>query len=111
MRALLALLAITSVATATPPPEIASVTLERKGCYGRCAVYSLEVRRDGTVIYRGTRFVATVGERSSKISTESFQQIVSKIQAVKFFELSGPFVFKNPMGPLNIDGPSSTITV
>ena len=41
------------------------ITLERTTCFGVCPVYTLTIYGDGRVVYEGTRFVRTEGERTA----------------------------------------------
>lgn len=46
----------------TPPSStIQSIRLERSGCYGSCPAYTLIYWSDGTVVFRGFRFVPRLG--------------------------------------------------
>jgi hypothetical protein len=46
--------------------QITEITVERKGCFGGCPVYSITLRRDGSATYIGKRFVERIGTFASK---------------------------------------------
>ena len=108
-------LALTCSGLAAPnAPKIDSITLERTSCYGTCPIYTVTVRRDGTVTYDGKQFVAVTGHHSSKISSEQFQQLVHEIQRIGFFSLQDEYTFKeNPDGSIEAvtDLPTTITTV
>lgn len=69
------------------------ITLYRSGCYGNCPVYNIAIYGNGTVVYDGTIDVAAVGRRTSKISTEKFQQLVAEFEKANYFSLEDEYSF------------------
>ena len=61
------------------------VTMRRTMCYGTCPVYSLELYEDGTVIYRGEKFVAVTGTWKVSIDPERVAQLVKTMTEAGFF--------------------------
>jgi len=99
---------------AATPANIDSITLERTWCNGTCPIYTVTVRRDGTVTYDGEEYVKVRGHRSRKISTEQFQQLLREIQRIGFFKLKDEYTSKeHPDGSFETvtDLPSAITTV
>ena len=90
-------------AAAPNAARIDSITLERTWCNGPCPIYSVTIRRDGTVLYDGTEYVRVTGRQSRKIPSDRFQQLVRAIQRIGFFSLEEEYLFKS-------DGPILTVT-
>jgi hypothetical protein len=84
----LPLAAAPSFAYAVPDTVI---TLQRKACEKRCAVYKVMIFGDGTVIYDGEYFVRRPGLVKSSISTPVLTQLVSDLEAGGFFDLTGDY--------------------
>ena len=61
------------------------ITMRRTMCYGTCPVYSLELYADGTVIYRGEKFVAVTGTRKISIDPDQVAQLVKTMTEAGFF--------------------------
>lgn len=83
-------------ATLTPTPTTGDlkdlvITLERTACFGACPVYELTVYGNGTVVYEGDRFVTEVGIRTTIISEEKVQRLVSEFQGIDYFALSDSY--------------------
>lgn len=84
-------------ARGAPPPAIAPfpatrgqpivITLRRTACFGRCPIYSVEIRGDGLVTYRGERFVAVTGLRTRRVSPAAVRRLVNQFRAANFFAL------------------------
>jgi hypothetical protein len=99
---------------AAPTAEIDSITLERTWCNGTCPIYTVTVRRDGTVTYDGEEYVKVRGHRSRRLSSEQFQQLVHEIQRIGFFKLKDEYMDKeHPDGSFETvtDLPSAITTV
>jgi hypothetical protein len=99
---------------AAPTAEIDSITLERTWCNGTCPIYTVTVRRDGTVTYDGEEYVKVRGHRSRRISSEQFQKLVREIQRIGFFKLKDEYMSKeHPDGSFETvtDLPSAITTV
>ncbi len=65
----------TTIPEPVPGDSALVVSLERTACFGFCPMYLVEVYRDGTVKYRGDRFVKTVGEATSKVDAATLARI------------------------------------
>jgi hypothetical protein len=74
-----------SSAQAIPPDLL--ITLERTGCRGACAMYTLRVFADGRVIYRGKQFVRNRRKVTSTITQEQLRQLLSEFEKADYFSL------------------------
>lgn len=70
-----------------PPATDVLITLERTACRGTCPVYKLTISGDGNVVYEGIDFVEVVGKRTSTLSTDQIQELVSAFEQADFFSL------------------------
>jgi hypothetical protein len=91
-----------------PSGDLSSVIvrLERTACYGRCPAYSVEIRGDGSVTYRGTSSVAVVGQRNANISPEVVSRLVEQFRAANFFALEDRYesqITDNPTKVLTLE--------
>ena len=66
-----------------PPVPVAiesdSISYQTAPCYGRCPVYSVTVRPDGTGMFNGQRFTAVTGERPFAISKAQYDAFAAKL--------------------------------
>jgi hypothetical protein len=60
------------------PSRLAAVTLERKGCYGTCPIYSVTLRNDDGASYTGIAHVDRVGEY---VGSTRFQELGSWVES------------------------------
>ncbi len=67
------------------------ITLERGPCYGACPVYKLTVSGDGTVIYKGERFVRINDTRMITVSEEEVRQLISEFERINYFSLEDSY--------------------
>ena len=67
------------------------ITLERTPCFGKCPVYSLKIKGEGTVIYSGVDFVKTKGIQETTISLEALNQLLTEFEKVDYFSLSDSY--------------------
>ncbi|MCK4836366.1 MAG: hypothetical protein KAT17_07005 [Candidatus Aminicenantes bacterium] len=61
------------------------ISLARTRCYGTCPVYELKIYGNGKVVYRGEKFVKTVGTKTINISEEKVRQLISEFKKAKYF--------------------------
>ncbi|RYY27177.1 MAG: hypothetical protein EOP62_08475 [Sphingomonadales bacterium] len=70
--------------TLPPAPPIAiegdSIRYETSPCYGRCPVYAVTVRPDGTGIFEGKKFTAVEGTRAFELSAAEYKAFADKLQ-------------------------------
>lgn len=69
--------------------QITEVTLERTACFGTCPMYKVTVRRDGTLIYEGKRFVPMMG--TYKGTAYGFDRLAEFILAQDYFNLNDDY--------------------
>jgi hypothetical protein len=77
-----------------PPPRAApvprsdfDVKMERTACFGRCPEYSIEVHRDGTVVWHGIANVKPLGTTMGRASQATLHAIDRELRAARFFDL------------------------
>jgi len=63
------------------------MTLRRSGCYGDCAVYSVELRGDGEVRFNGARFVLMTGEQRARVDPRIVGCLLDDFRTVDFWSL------------------------
>ncbi|MBB5709867.1 DUF6438 domain-containing protein [Sphingomonas xinjiangensis] len=60
--------------------EADSITLETAPCHGRCPVYAVVVRPDGTGVFEGKQYTAVTGERPFRLSREQYDAFAAKLE-------------------------------
>lgn len=63
------------------------ITLERRGCYGECPIYRLQVSGDGKVSFYGQQFVQRTGNHTGKISPERLRKLVRAFEEAGYFSI------------------------
>ena len=61
------------------PIEGDSISYETGPCFGRCPVYAVTVRPDGSGIFEGKRFTAVTGERSFTLSRAQYDAFAARL--------------------------------
>lgn len=61
-----------------------SMSLERRGCEGRCPVYTVAVLGNGAVTYNGFAYVATKGIKKDQISAKAAMELLHRFQQANF---------------------------
>lgn len=72
------------VATDVTVLPFRAITLARVGCFGACPAYSATFLRDGTVTYKGSRFVDRMGEHTGRLPLEEFAGLGQFVQRIGF---------------------------
>lgn len=62
--------------TSAQASAITAVKMDRTACFGRCPIYSIEVRKDGTVVYTGKRFTDHNGVYTKNIGVDNAAAII-----------------------------------
>lgn len=62
------------------PIEGDSITYETGPCFGRCPVYSVTIRPDGSGTFVGKNFTEVTGERSFQLTPEHYAAFAAQIQ-------------------------------
>jgi TonB family protein len=91
--------------TSNPATDISAITVERKGCFGRCPRYTLTLHREG----RST-IVGRVGPwqgpyTAPQVSAADFDQLRQAISKIRFFDLP------DVVGPWPEDAEEVAVTV
>ncbi|MCS7154102.1 MAG: DUF6438 domain-containing protein [Bacteroidia bacterium] len=71
-------------ASASPQRDTLYVAVVRTGCYGRCPIDKVELLPDGTVQYRGERFVERIGLYKRQLSEKEQMEIRQLLKEAKF---------------------------
>lgn len=62
------------------PVEGDSITYETGPCLGRCPVYAVTIRPDGSGVFTGKRHTAVSGERAFKVSPADYAAFAARLQ-------------------------------
>ncbi|MDF7776269.1 DUF6438 domain-containing protein [Sphingomonas sp. AOB5] len=62
------------------PIESDSITYATGPCFGRCPVFTITVRPDGSGIFTGKQFTAVTGERAFKLTPAEYQAFAGRLQ-------------------------------
>lgn len=68
------------------------IFLRRGGCFGDCPIYQVTIGGDGTVQYRGEKFVLVPGRHTAKIDPEAVRCLVEDFKAADFWSLAPQYV-------------------
>lgn len=63
--------------------NIISVSIRHTACYGRCPDYTIEINKDGSVIYTGARFVPDTGIFKKNIGMEKAIGIINQFNTYR----------------------------
>jgi hypothetical protein len=81
----------TGVAVDGQPPLFSftevTMSLQRKACYGTCPVYGIEIRGDGSGVYKGEKYVADPGPHTFHLERPEILRLLTAFLSVRFFEL------------------------
>jgi len=77
-------------------PRIASLagvtmTLSRSGCFGTCPQYTVEIRGDGTVVYKGGSYVVLTGEHRDRLSADQVSEILDAFRKADYFSFKDEY--------------------
>lgn len=98
-----ALSACAPTTTASEGPVM--ITLQRTVCFGFCPAYTVTISDDGTVVYRGDRFVNVTGEQRAQIPRDDVQALLRRFDQIGFENLRD--TYRAPVTDL----PTYTITL
>ncbi|MFT4759472.1 MAG: hypothetical protein ACI9XO_004263 [Paraglaciecola sp.] len=100
---------VPAVATPAPPPVVepqpetpiestksnqeiyVMVKFKKTPCYGKCAMYDVQLFNNGRVVYNGKKFVARVGVYEAKISEANVKMVKQKFFDVEFLDMAGEY--------------------
>jgi len=63
------------------------IRLERSGCYGTCAIYSVELHGNGDVVYEGKCFVVIGGRHSGRADPTKVATLLRQVRDADFWSL------------------------
>jgi Domain of unknown function (DUF6438) len=87
------------------------VHLERGACYRACAEYAVDLFRDGSVRFTGTKNVAKLGEHRSSISKKSVTALLTRFRESGFLATDSAYVMAAPRcGAYVPDAPTLQLT-
>ena len=61
------------------PIEADSISYQTGPCFGRCPVYTVSVRPDGTGMFEGRNFTAVTGERAFRLTRAEYDAFAAKL--------------------------------
>jgi len=61
------------------PIEGDAITLETGPCFGRCPVYAVTVRPDGTGVFTGKRFTSVSGEKAFTLTRTQYDAFAARL--------------------------------
>ncbi|HEX8069865.1 MAG TPA: DUF6438 domain-containing protein [Pyrinomonadaceae bacterium] len=70
------------------------IKLSRSECFGPCPVYEVEVRGDGTVKFKGRKYVTVTGERRYRVPVARVRELVAAFYKIDFFALKDEYTRK-----------------
>lgn len=75
--------------------QITSVSLQRGACFGRCPVYDVTLRADGTATWNGESFVDRLGRQEAQIDLNDYGRLVRFLERAGFFGWEPEYVAGN----------------
>jgi hypothetical protein len=63
---------------------VTEIGLERTECFGPCPAYTVVIKRDGTVRYRGEQHAKLAGEHTGKVSQAAFRRLAAFVLEAGF---------------------------
>jgi len=79
--------------TARPQSGFTLITLERKPCFGTCAVYAVSITGEGAVVFDGRQHVDSIRRVASRIDAERVAALVQLFDEAQFFTLDDRYVY------------------
>ncbi len=77
----------TPISVSQSVPSDSEITLFRTDCYGGCAVYTVTIHADGTVLYQGGENARTRGKIDGRISQEKVKELIAAFNEINYFSL------------------------
>jgi hypothetical protein len=110
---LVLIVAVFAPAMAQPNQNV--ITLERTTCFGSCPPYLLRIDSSGAVSFRQGPPSNRREERTSKVTTDQFQDLIAGFTAIHFFDLNDLYRPTYEDGPttyigLTLDGMAKRVT-
>ena len=93
-------------------PSLDVVLMHRSACYGTCPVYEVELRKDGTVHFKGEQHVAVTGTRWGRATPRELDAVAAAVERAGFFKLRDRYRFTSDGCKLwETDNPTVDIVV
>jgi hypothetical protein len=70
---------------------IVAITIQRKGCFGTCPVYSATLRADGVATYTGGRNAPRTGGHTGRAYFGDFARLALFVEQSGFMQLAGRY--------------------
>lgn len=87
------------------------ITVEKTGCYGYCAVYSLTLHPDDSYDWNGDAFVAVEGESHGRLPSGTYEGVLKRFESVRYREFADSYVRDEECAEWWTDSPSTTYTI
>ena len=71
--------------------EPITIAIERTTCEGTCPAYSVTMRHDGTVTYRGVQYTRVGGNHTWKIDPAAVRALAKEMESQGYFELKDEY--------------------
>ena len=91
-----------------------TITLARSECFGPCPMYKVEIHGDGTVKFKGRKYVTALGTSRYKIPVARVRELVAEFYKIDFFALKDEYTqIVLPDGGIEManDLPGATVTI
>ena len=63
------------------------ISLQRTACFGTCPIYKIEIDKDGSGSYTGTKFVKNIGVTKFNLSKTQLNLILTQAEAIGFINM------------------------
>ncbi len=90
------------------------ITFDRSECFGPCPIYVVEIHGDGTVNFKGIKYVKAKGERHYKIPVAQVRELVAEFYKADFFALKDEYtsiVYPDGFIEVVTDLPGKTVSI
>ncbi len=83
------LILLTTVScSVNPQKEENLIRIEKTPCRGECPTYSVTIKKDKTIHYKGIKNVSFIGEKEYALTEEQFQELENKLAGFSFEKYS-----------------------
>ena len=88
------------------------LSLERGPCFSTCPVYGVFIDGDGTVRYKGRRWVKVTGSATARLSPQQLDELIAALNSVHYFALRDRYASPaDGCGTMGSDLPSAITSV
>lgn len=67
--------------------KLREISLERTPCFGACPVYKVTIRRDGTLLYHGRRFVDRLGDFRARVRPSEMRRLERALNDLGYWSM------------------------